>query len=884
MQRDLCNLHMPAGRRLFSFSYFIISLLIGLLVLAGCDGGGGNNRPVPTGTASGKLTVPPNNTVEVEPNDAPDQAQAVSTSLTVSGSADFNDASALFLETTDGVRHPVSDLFSIAASKPVRITLSIGANDLEDNDLDLVLIDASTDPAIVDVSAGLISTELIEITQDIIDTTGGDLLVGVVAFSGQSAYVLNLASVEGLSAASHPIPPGAEFVPGELLVKLKREPSLGGARRKSADFAARHGLMQKESFPQEVALMQVTPPAPRLQKGGKGSKSKLKTPNSAANELKALTIDTIRRLQRDPDVVYAEANFIRKPFAVPNDPHFPKQWHYELINLPQAWEVTVGSNDVVVAVIDTGILFDHPDLSGKLVDGFDFISDPTRAGDGNGIDPDATDAGDDPNASDDPARASSSFHGTHVAGTVGAATDNGTGVAGVTWKTRIMPLRVLGREGGTDADIAQAILYAAGLPNSSGTTPQERSDIPRADVINMSLGAAGPSQTMQDAITQARGEGVIVVAAAGNENTSALTSPAGLDGVISVSAVDLNARKAPYSNFGPRVDVAAPGGNSTTDLNRDGFPDGILSTLGDDNGDFFFRFYQGTSMAAPHVSGVLALMLAVNGQLIPDDIDQLLAGTHPNTTQRITRDLGVTGRDDLYGHGLIDAALAVQAAGAVPGGTSLPPPTAPILSVSTTSLDFNNYINTLQINITNPGIGTLNITEITDDVPWLTVTPTSGTAPLTVIAAVERTGLEDGSYTATITITSDAPQNPTATVTVEMTVGGETLGDVGTVFVLVVDDAFKTVSETATSRAQNYAFTLPETPAGTYTIVAGTDRDDDGEICDLEDACGSFPEPVTVTAGEERSGIEILVGDLVSPQRAKAAPGGTPGKKFRRLH
>lgn len=386
---------------------------------------------------------------------------------------------------------------------------------------------------------------------------------------------------------------------------------------------------------------------------------------------------------------------------------------------------------------------------------------------------------------------------------------------------------------------------------------------------------------MQNAITAARDQGVIIVAAAGNENTSALTSPAGLDGVISVSAVDLNATKAPYSNFGPRVDVAAPGGNSGADLNGDGFQDGVLSTLGTDSGQFNFRFLQGTSMAAPHVAGVIALMLAVNDQLIPDDIDQLLAGTHPGTTQRITRDLGATGRDDLYGHGLIDAALAVQAAGVVQGGGT--PATAPILSVSTTSLDFNNYINTLQINITNPGIGTLNITEITDDAPWLTVSPTSGTAPLTVIAAVDRTGLADGNYTATITITSDAPQNPTETVSVQMTVGGETLGNVGTVFVLVVDEAFETVSETETSRAQNYAFTLPETPAGTYTIVAGTDRDDDGFICDLEDACGSFPEPVTVTAGEERSGIEILVGDLVSPQRAKAAPGGTPGKKFRRL-
>lgn len=871
MQKDLCNLHMPVGRRLFPFSYFIVIFLIGSLVLAGCNGGGGgggsnNNPPVPTtGTASGKLTVPPDNTVEVEPNDDVDQAQAASNTLTVSGNASESDPHIFFIPITEG-DVPIPDLFSLNASGPVRITLSIGASDLNVNDLDLVLIDASEEK-IVEASAGLISTELIEITQNLIDTTGGDFLVGVVAFAGRSAYVLDFASVEGLSSAtSEPIPPGAEFAPGEILVKLKEDPS--GTRRKSADFAVRHGLTPKRSLPQEVELMQVIPPAPRLQKGAAGSKSKFRTEKSEANERKALMIDTLRRLRRDPDVVYAEPNFIRKPFLTPDDTHFPKQWHYELINLPQAWDTTIGSNAVIVAVIDTGVLFNHPDLSARLIPGFDFISRTDISRDGDGPDADATDEGDDPRGE------SSSFHGTHVAGTIGASTDNNRiGVAGVTWQTQIMPLRVLGAGGGLDSDIAEAILHAAG---------GEDENAPKlAHIINMSLGGQGFSQTMQNAITTARNKGVIVVAAAGNESTSALTSPAGLDGVISVSAVDLNATKAPYSNFGSRVDVAAPGGNSGADLNDDGFQDGVLSTQGNDAGEFSFRFLQGTSMAAPHVAGVIALMLAVNDQLIPDDIDRLLAGTHPGTNQRITRDLGATGRDDLYGHGLIDAALAVQAAGVVRGGGT--PATTPILSVSTTSLDFNNYINTLQINITNPGIGTLNITEITDDAPWLTVSPTSGTAPLTVIAAVDRTGLADGNDTATITITSDAPQNPTATVTVGMTVGGETLGNVGTVFVLGVDEAFETVSETVTSRAQNYAFTLPETPAGTYTIVAGTDRDDDGFICDLEDACGSFPEPVTVTAGEDRSGIEILVGDLVSPQRAKAAPGETPGKKFRRL-
>ncbi len=291
-------------------------------------------------------------------------------------------------------------------------------------------------------------------------------------------------------------------------------------------------------------------------------------------------------------------------------------------------------------------------------------------------------------------------------------------------------------------------------------------------------------------------------------------------------------------------------------------------------------------MASPHVAGVLALMLAVNPDLTPADIDQLLAGTHPSTAQRITRDLGLPGRDDLYGHGLIDAAQAVIVAKAVPGGGAQTTPTGSILTVSTASFDFSNFINTLQIDITNSGIGTLQATAITDDADWLTVTPSSGTAPLTVNAAVDRSGLTDGVYTATITIATDAGQgSPTATIQVEMKVGGPTAGNVGTVFVLVIDpETFETVQETETTFGQNYAFTIPETPGGTYIIAAGTDRDDDGTICDIEDACGSFPEPVTVTPGQDRPDIDFLVGELASPQNTPSERKGVRGKKLRRLH
>jgi serine protease len=293
--------------------------------------------------------------------------------------------------------------------------------------------------------------------------------------------------------------------------------------------------------------------------------------------------------------------------------------------------------------------------------------------------------------------------------------------------------------------------------------------------------------------------------------------------------------------------------------------------LGNDRGNFSFRFYQGTSMASPHVAGVLALMLAVNPNLTPMDIDDLLAGTHPDTMLRITRELGEPGRDDFYGHGLIDAAAAVIAADAIVGG--MVTPTGSILTVSTTTLDFKNFISTLTFDISNGGSGTLRITNITDNAPWLTLTPTSGTAPVTVTASADRTGLADGVHTATIEIASDATQGePTATLDVLLEVGGNTRGNVGTVFVLMLNpDTADTVVQAVTNADQDYAFTLSSIPPGTYVVVAGTDRDDNDLICDIEDACGFFPSLVTIVAGQNTPIAEFIVSDLVSLQSLPAA-------------
>jgi len=849
------NVFPPA--RLRSFLAFVV-VWVSVPILTAC-GGGDDNPTLANGTASGRLIVPPTQVLEEEPNQTIIQAQEVEASWLVTGNASANDPGFSLPGSPD---KEVQDLYRVTASERIQVVLTIAEDDLNTNNLDLLLMASSGNP--IDGSEGLASTE-------VIDTPGpGEFLVGVRARWGTSAYALSFTSLGALpSHRPGIIPPGADFVPDEILVRFRSQTRATDASVQA--LASRFGLLRKRSLSRGVELLSVSRPNQVFRDDARGDKVFPKEDGAA--ERKALTLDRIRSLRKDPEVEYAEPNFIRKPCVSPNDPAFDLQWHYKLINLPEAWNITTGSDEVTVAVLDSGILSGHPDLGARLTDGYDFVSQVENANDGDGRDPDPEDPGDDPEGE------SSSFHGTHVAGTLGAATNNDLGVAGVTWNTNIMPLRVLGLEGGTDADVAQAIRYAAGLNNNSGRVPERP-----ARIINMSFGGPGFGQTLQDAVTDARAEGAVLVAAAGNESARLAFYPASLAGVISVSAVDLNLQKATYSNFGPFVDVAAPGGDTSADLNGDGFGDGVLSTLGNEQGEFFYRFYQGTSMAVPHVAGVLALMLAVNPNLTPTDIDQLLAGTHPDTTVRITQDLGAAGRDDIYGHGLIDASQAVVAARSIPGGGGTPP-SGSILAVSTGLLNFENFLDKLSFKITNAGIEKLRVTSITGDASWLTLSPTSGTAPLTMEATVDRAGLSEGERTATIQVASNATQGTqSATLLVEMRVGGKTVGDVGEVFVLLLNPTSSdTVAQTETDATQGYTFATPPVAPGKYQIVAGTDLDGDGFICDIEDACGFSPGLFAVRSGQDTPDIDFVLSTIMSPQGVPASPPGLGTKRYGRI-
>jgi serine protease len=469
------------------------------------------------------------------------------------------------------------------------------------------------------------------------------LLRVIVRLSEGSAATYDLA-LEGLAPVVPPAPPddgstpptpgpedGMEFVPGHALVL----PRPGAEETARSEIEASGGR-----------VIDAVPGGPLLVDLGLPEGLE---PDEAIRRTRARIAD----LSQSASLAYAEPNAIRRPMAdppdsEPDDPLYALQWHYPLIRLPEAWAVTTGSDDVIVAVIDTGITA-HPDLLGRIAAGYDFIADPSSAGDGDGRDPDPTDEG------DGGFLGTSSWHGTHVAGTVGAASDNGTGVVGVTWHGLVMPVRALGKGGGTDFDLANAILFAAGLPNASGTLPARA-----ANVVNMSIGGAGATQTLGGAVSQARAAGLVLVAASGNGGGSDPSYPAAFDGVVAVGSVDRLKNVTSYSNHGPWLDLVAPGGDTH------GPGDGVYSTLHNDAGDAIYGWFVGTSMASPHVAGVAALIFAVNPDLTPAQVESILAWS--------AEDLGPPGSDEQYGYGLLDAYAAVAMAAS---GDDPPPPPPP---------------------------------------------------------------------------------------------------------------------------------------------------------------------------------------------------------------
>ena len=367
----------------------------------------------------------------------------------------------------------------------------------------------------------------------------------------------------------------------------------------------------------------------------------------------------MRQIAADPSVDYVEVDVRLYPLLNPNDTNYGVQWGYNStvagINAPAAWDLSTGSG-IVVAVLDTGITT-HSDLAANLVPGYDFVSSAANARDGDGRDPNPADQGDWSAAgecySGSPA-SNSSWHGTHVAGTVAAVTNNAKGVAGTAFGAKVMPVRVLAKCGGTISDIADAITWASG---GAVTGVPTLSAANAAKVINMSLGGGGAcGTTQQNAINGAISRGTTVVVAAGNSNNDAVNNnPANCAGVITVAAIDRNGARPSWSSYGSVVDVAAPGVEIASTINAGTTTPGAES----------YAYNSGTSMACPHVAGVAALVQSRRralGQPLysPAQLENVLKTTTRAFPVAPSRPIGT---------GIVNAAAAVSAAGGTPPAT-----------------------------------------------------------------------------------------------------------------------------------------------------------------------------------------------------------------------
>ncbi|MBT8342911.1 MAG: S8 family serine peptidase [Desulfatitalea sp.] len=834
-----------------SFTFRLATVLVGgFLLLNGCSGCSSDSSD---SSESGGFTGSGGS------NDSEDSDDSYEPSVfTISGTILGAAGNRLDADTNDAaLAHQTNNNFNFAQSfrapfvlggfvKYLEDSCDLYATSLNKGDVvQLILPDDKADDTLVTLDLYAASRDIVGTIDSVTSSsvlaipTAGDYFIEVQAKQGATAYQL-IVGAPWTMATESGVNLKASFVSGEVLVRFKthrqthKVAPLGNLISHSGLREAGrgdNGWVRLRSDDLGGSLRRLNRPSilSRLSQGASGYEQR----RAARQD----TMQLLETLRAHPDVAHATLNYIRKPLFTPNDTLYPQQWHLDLIQLPAAWDVTQGSREVIVAVLDTGILSAHPDLKDKLVPGYDFVSDMENAGDGDGFDDDPEDAGDDSDGG-------SFFHGTHVAGTVAAAFNNGIGVAGVGGRTRIMPVRVIGRLGGIDSDIAFAIRWAAGLP----VTNQYGYPIPppeqRADIINMSFGGPGdpgPESPMGEAVAAARKAGVILIAAAGNSGQciNFTNYPAGLEEVVSVSSVDANANLAPYSSFGRTIDVAAPGGNFYRDVQPDSYGDGVLSTSGEDVGGQIegrYSYYQGTSMAAPHVSGVAALMKAVKPEMTPDEFSAALENG------LITSDLGAEGRDDLFGHGLIDAYQAVVIA----DGDLIAPE---YLSVTPHSLRLDHQTNAallfLRRSPQGSGLQPLSVTVQPDrfNDAWLSISPTFvgvDTARYTIF--VQRHQLSGGLHCQRVTV-SAATSTVTVPVTVEVLPDPAASAAIQYLLLREYYAPYKLALDPIPLWPVNgsYTFRLEGIPKGSYILMASSDIDGDLRLLEKGEAVGGYP-------------------------------------------
>ncbi|WP_166264179.1 S8 family serine peptidase [Marinobacter caseinilyticus] len=832
-------------------SWGVAALFSGALV--GCGGGGGSGAADVADDLSGTITIESRTRVDSDtaddarlglaignsPNDErPGSASqglpgtgifggyvsAISGTYPASGYpfvADSEDLVSTRLSPGDRVALQVFDADPSFASPNIRFSINTGSAELCDstcqNDPSYLYVHESSSPVDVTIAIGAES-------------------------GGPARYVLTV-TAEGSTASTNLAYGQADFLVDEAVVIAGT--SLAGPSASATGMASALSASNARALGNGSWHLRRTPPL-------LARRYSVAERNAAMQQ----TLAWIRTLQERADVVSAGPNYLYEAQAIDpsNDPLYSLQWHYPLINLPLAWQLAPnGGQGVGVAVLDTGLFSAspgtygnwHPDLdanvvaldSGRTLDfvtgALDIDSEDVGARDGNPADP------------GDGQQQSSSFHGTHVAGIV-SGVDNTTGIVGVAPQSTLYPVRVLGKGGvGSSSDLIAGLNWAASDPG--------------IHAINLSLGGLGPDPVLKNAIDTAFGNGKLVVAAAGNQGSSNLTYPAAFENVIGVGAVDAGRRRASYSNFGGSVDVVAPGGDASRDANNDGNADVVISAWGEDADNTFVPRYtglQGTSMAAPHVAGVYALMKdaaqSTGEPMTPGRFQSLLrAGELTDNVGNVTE----------YGNGLINAVKSVNAA---LNGASVT-----LLSSEPSALQFSDsaFSQSFVLEVF-PADGSVLISGVTSP-SWLSVAPEPSGAPTaqTITATLDTTGLAaDAELRDVISVAYQADgADKILDIPVRLQLGNESGNrDAGRHYVLLLnseDPDAQAMQQVVEATDGRYRFAFPEVAAGRYFLVAGSDTDNNGFICETGEACAEYPVnglPELISLGEQSvTGVTI---------------------------
>ena len=879
-----------------------------LAVLAACGGGGSEtdagadpDLPGPGVRLSGTLTVPAGAAVDSDlndvhqlgrtRNDALATAQALTAPVLLSGSVNRprtgpNGASHAEGDTTD------TFVLELARGDLVELAFAPGT---EPDTADLDLYVASADGLLTGASDRSDTWhECVQITEP------GRYYLKVEAFRHAAVYTLRAgpAATPTTGCVATAVP--STFDPGELV-----------AQALDAGRSSRQIPLSMAPVAHTQALMRLAGVLPSVPTGADSTRwpTLLTLPAKAADRRRGLALlagepvsgtavsplalptlsahaapsalddidarlDTLRyakALRATGAYAYAEPNWRLDTSATvglfpPDDLHHAEQrWQHALIELPGAMArlhalPSQPAQRPVIAVIDTGVMLDHPDLQPQLASrGRTFLTE-RLPGDRNQAN------GDDQRRTEDPFVS----HGTHVAGTAAAATFNGIGIAGVAPMARLMPLNVFGRNGSAKSiDILQAMLYAAGLDNSAGVLPARR-----ADVLNLSLGSPGPcSVAFQDTVNRVRAAGTLVVAAAGSkaDNTGGqaveVQQPANCAGVIAVGAVRSDRQLSAYANTGSALTVAAPGGDLSPQDLASGLSAGIFSTLVNFTGDgqrvAGVGPQQGSSMAAPQVSGVLALMRYLDPELSVDAVDALLA------SGQLTDDLGAPGRDSAHGWGLVNARKAVEAVLRPQAGTDRVASGAATLGIYPARLDLGSLRSTATLDLVVTAGKRSTVTDtvvgVRSSSPALMLR--TGTADASTSLHRQRVEIDrrllpfDGTHSLHITLTLRSGAELTVPVTLDRPAGSASSGaGWGPVHVTLRDPDTGRVVRTVVAHASQgrYHWQVDGYRRARVLVSAGTDPDNDGVVCGPGEGCGTL-------AGDPH-GLDLSL-DLVPWQR-----------------